>query len=522
MSPTRRALFALIVGLAWLAYGGACGGSDSPAGTTAGVNGVAATGGGATGGTNPMAAGGTTGGTLPVGGMTGDTPVAGAAPIGGSAAGAAGTAAGTTGGGGGATWPMMGYDERNWYMNPNETAITVGNAGMLVEKWRFTTVGMPPGTPIIAEGKVFVMATGGTYGINLADGTKAWERLDIGGTASMAYAAGFVFAHTMDMKLYKLNAADGMNAWGPVATNSQMGCSGMSSPVLGGGKVIVGRECGPMEITFTAAGFNGGVFAANVADGTPAWMYDTVGAGEDGAMVWSSVGIDVAGGTVYASTGNNYTVQGPNSDAIHAIDLNSGTKKWVKQIATNDTWSFAVLLGPDTDFGANPIVTDNMVAAGTKNSAFWAFDKATGNIMWNRENLSPSRSAAQGGILMNGAFDGTNYYAISNDAAGNACVLHAMAAADGAAAWPAKTYPTHTWGAPSLANGVLYVPVNDDLVLLDAANGTELKRFTTGGSIAAGSAAIAGGMVVVQSGMAYALGGPSAKPGMSIIAYGMP
>ena len=517
MSRTSWAFLSFAVGLLLAA---ACG--DDAAGPTGGTGPVigGAMAGGTTGGANPMGGGGATGGTIV-------NPMGGGGAVGGaSGAGAVGGSAGAAGTGGTpdptATWAMMGYDERNWYMNPNETTISTANAGMLVEKWRFTTAGMPPGTPIIAEGKVFVMASGGSYGIDLATGMKVWERLDIKGTASMAYADGFVFAHTMQAKLYKLNASDGKDAWGPAATNSQMGCSGMSSPILGGGKVIVGRECGPVEITFGAAGFKGGVVAFNAADGAPAWTYDTVSGNEDGAMVWSSVGIDVAGGTVYVGTGNNYTVQGANSDAIHAIDLAGGTKKWVKQIATNDTWSFAAITGPDTDFGANPIVTDTAVAAGTKNSAFWQFDKATGNVNWDRQMLSASRDAAHGGILNNGAFDGTNYYAVSNDALGNASVLHAMAAAGGADVWTAKTFPTHSWGCPSLANGVLYVPVNDDLVLFDSANGTELKRFTTGGTIAAGSAAIAGGMVVVQSGMEYALGGISVKPGTTIVAYGMP
>jgi outer membrane protein assembly factor BamB len=521
MSQTRRVSWTFVMGLAAAACGGDSGGGPSGGATAlpTGATGAAAT----TGGANPMGGGGTTGGMMvnPVGG--GGAAVGGAAgapPLGG----AAGTGTGGMGGGGdGATWPMMGYDERNWYMNPNETTISVANAGMLVEKWRFTTAGMPPGTPIIAEGKAFVMASGGSYAINLADGTKAWERLDIKGTASMAYEGGFVFAHANDAKLFKLKASDGMNAWGPVATNSVMGCTGMSSPILGGGKVMVGRECGPLEIAFGAAGQKGGVAAFNIADGAPAWTYDTVAGGEDGAMVWSSVGIDVAAGTVFAATGNNYTMGGANSDAMHAIDLNGGTKKWVKQVRPGDTWSlFGAPTGPDTDFGANPIVTDNSVSAGTKDSVFWNLDKAGGNVNWSRDMLSPSRDAAHGGILMNGAFDGTNYYAICNDALGNASLLHAMAAAGGAAAWPPKTFPTHTWGAPSVANGVLYVPVNDELVLFDAGNGTELKRFTTGGTIAAGAAAVAGGVIVVGSGMMYSLGGISVKPGTSVVAFGLP
>ncbi|HTU63524.1 MAG TPA: hypothetical protein VMF89_33910, partial [Polyangiales bacterium] len=57
----------------------------------------------------------------------------------------------------GGTWRMMGYDETNTYFNPHETILSVSNAPMLKEKWRFTVAGFPPGSPVVAEGKVFVM-----------------------------------------------------------------------------------------------------------------------------------------------------------------------------------------------------------------------------------------------------------------------------------------------------------------------------------------------------------------------------
>lgn len=43
------------------------------------------------------------------------------------------------------------------------------------------------------------------------------------------------------------------------------------------------------------------------------------------------------------------------------------------------------------------------------------------------------------------------------------------------------------------------------LVILDSATGNELERFDTGGTIAAGAAAIVDGKIVVKSGLEYAL-----------------
>jgi outer membrane protein assembly factor BamB len=422
---------------------------------------------------------------------------------------------------------MMGFDERNWYFNPGEKTLTVDNAGSVVEKWRFKTGGFPPGSAVVGDGKVFVMATVGTYAIDLATGAEAWKRMDLGGTASVAWEPGFVYVHAYQPpSLYKLDASDGTTVWGPVATNELAGCTGGSSPIFGGGKVIVGRECGPLEIGFGAAGALGGVVAVNT-DGTPAWTYVTPAEGEDGAMVWSSVGIDVAGGVVFAATGNNYTMGGENSDSIHAIDLEQGMKEWSRQVRTGDTWSlFTAPRGPDTDFGANPVVAEiggkSIVAAGDKGSAFWALDRTDGTIEWSRDQLSAARDQAHGGFLMNSSFDGSTFYGLVNDTSARAANLIALDADGGADKWPAKVYPgVFAWAAPSIANGVLVAPVDANVYLIDAATGADLKTIETAGTIAAGAVTIADGRLIISSGLMYQLDS-TAKPNDEIICYGLP
>jgi outer membrane protein assembly factor BamB len=428
---------------------------------------------------------------------------------------------------GGPVWSHMGFDERNWYFNPNETTLSVENASSLVEKWRFTVAGYPPGTPVVGGGKVFVHATGGVYALDFGTGAELWHRDDLPGTASVAWEPGFIYVHDAQAGLWKLNAADGTTVWGPVVTYTLDGCDGTSSPVLAGDKVVVGHSCGALEVSLSAGGAQGGVEAHLKADGGKAWSYTTVEGGEDGAMVWSTVGVDLATSTVYASTGNNYTTAGANSDAIHALDLETGMRKWKSQVRSGDVWSLAAFTNLDTDFGANPIVADvggqTVVAAGDKGSAFWGLDAASGTTLWSREQLSPSRDQAHGGILMNGAFDGQYYYAVSNDSAGGASVLHAMDPADGLAdIWPARTFSgKFAWGAPSLANGLLVVPIDAELHVLNAATGEELTMFDTGGTIAAGAAAIVGGQIIVQSGLSYQLDN-SVKNNNQIIAYGLP
>ena len=497
--------------------------------------------------TCPAASGGGTGAVVTAG--TGATPAAGsggAAPTAGRPGGAAGAggsmvAAGAGGGpammptaggpapSGAPRWTMMGYDQNNTYHQPNETKISVATAPMLTEKWRKTVEGFPPGSPVIADGKVFVMATGGTYAFDLATGNELWKRMDLAGTASLAYEDGFLYAHVFQpAHLFKIKASDGTNVWGPVLTNETPECDGTSSPIVGNGMVIVGHSCGMIETGTTDVSVaKGGVEAFDTATGMLKWKYFTVPmTGEDGAMVWSTVSIDLEGKVVFAATGNNYSQLGENSDSIHAIDLMTGMKKWKTQVAMDDVWSVsAAITGPDTDFGANPILATvngkKVIGNGDKGSNFYMFDRETGAILWKRTKLTSTRNAQNGGILMNGAWDGKYFYVVSNQPPG-VSILHALdPAKDGMNAWPAKMFNKTNWGAPSIANGVLFVPIDDDLYVLNAMTGEQLKMFNTGGTIAAGAAAIVDGFVVVKSGLSYAFD-PTTKLNNQIICYGLP
>jgi hypothetical protein len=485
---------------------------------------------------------GTAGTGSPVGGMTPTAGRGGSGTVAGNGAGGMGTAAvggqvmAGTGGvvgvpaGTFGKWPMMGYDPGNNYHNTTETIMSVATAPMLKEKWRTTIAGNPPGTPIIADGRVFVLATGGTYALSLADGKILWSRTELAGTSSVAYADGAIYVHIGSADLYRLNPVDGKTVWGPIKSFATTDCDGESSPIVANGMVFVGHSCGPLEISFGGGDFAhalGGVEAFNAETGARVWSYQTVGTnGENGAMVWSTVSVDVPGKTLFAGTGNNYSVQGENSDSIHAVDLMTGMRMWKTQVHNDDTWSLGMVpTGPDTDFGANPILAEidgkQVVADGTKGSSFHMLDRKTGMVIWQRDNLSTSHNQANGGILMNGAFDGTYFYAVSNQPSGMA-VLHAMDPRKmGADAWPAKTFNKLTWGALSVANGVLFVPSNDQVLVMNAMTGDMLAQFTTGGTIAGGAAAVVDGNVVVGSGLSYALD-PTTLDNNLVICYAVP
>jgi hypothetical protein len=100
-------------------------------------------------------------------------------------------------------------------------------------------------------------------------------------------------------------------------------------------------------------------------------------------------------------------------------------------------------------------------------------------------------------------------------------VLHALDAKMGMDAWPAKNFPATAWGGTSVANGVLFAAIGTQLMVFNAKTGDMLTALETGGTIAAGAAAIAEGKVVVKSGLEYILDS-DAKTNNQIIAYGLP
>ena len=341
-------------------------------------------------------------------------------------------------------------------------------------------------------------------------------------------ADGALYVHTVGADLYKLDADTGDTIWGPVRTYALPGADGTSSPVIGGGKVIVGHSAGVTNEIGTeeaAASSIGGVEAFDIESGERAWTYTTCEGSENGAMVWSTVTIDLEASVVFAATGNNYTVVGENSDALHAIDLASGERLWKTQVREGDQWSLSTGGSLDTDFGANPILATigdrKVVAAGDKGAAFWVLDRETGEIVWSKEELSSAHNPSNGGVLNNGAYDGEHFFFVSNQPPATA-ILHAVNADDGTPLWPTKSFSKIVWGMPSLANGLLVVPVNDELHIYNAATGEMLNMFDTIGTIAAGAPAIADGMIIVKSGMQYIFGGSQALLNDKVYAYGLP
>jgi polyvinyl alcohol dehydrogenase (cytochrome) len=181
---------------------------------------------------------------------------------------------------------------------------------------------------------------------------------------------------------------------------------------------------------------HGGVIALDAANGEQLWQWhateDAVvqginSAGQEqygpsGASVWTTPAIDPKRQRIYFGTGENLTHPATDtSDAIIALDMDSGEVAWRFQAMANDVWNAACLNGGancpenpggDFDFGASVIIAERpdgseLLLAGQKSGEVFALDPDTsdpdGTVLW-RQRIS--QGTTNGGIHWGMALSG--------------------------------------------------------------------------------------------------------------------
>ncbi len=148
--------------------------------------------------------------------------------------------------------------------------------------------------------------------------------------------------------------------------------------------------------------------------------------GPAGASVWTTPTIDSQRQRIYFGTGQNYSPPATDtSDAIIALDMQTGSLVWKFQAIEGDVWNAACLrggpscpenAGEDFDFGASVIIADledgrQMLLAGQKSGEIFALDPdpegAEGKLLW-RHRISQGTS--NGGIHWGMALAGNSLF----------------------------------------------------------------------------------------------------------------
>jgi polyvinyl alcohol dehydrogenase (cytochrome) len=271
--------------------------------------------------------------------------------------------------------------------------------------------------------------------------------------------------------------------------------------------------------------------------------------GYSGNAIWQPPAVDMASGTLYVGTGNNYEV--PDTvkaclaessmanqpacfaaddyfDTALALDTTTGRIKWSRRLQGIDVWTVACVKSPapmscplpsspDYDLGGSgPNLLPGLVGFGQKSGMYWALNPSNGSILWSTV-VGPGSTL--GGIEWGTATDGNRIYvAITNSLKKPYTLISGQTVTSGA--WSALDVKTgqilwqtpdpdkaQDMGSVSVANGVVYAPsMSGHVLALDASKGQVLWSYQSNGSVIDGPS-IVDGVVYWGSGYGKISGG---------------
>jgi polyvinyl alcohol dehydrogenase (cytochrome) len=420
-----------------------------------------------------------------------------------------------------ANWPMYGRDYNNTRAS-NDTTISAANLSRLGVVRRVTGRGVTS-TPTIVDGIAYFADFGGNLkAVNATSGAVVWSRAL---QSTMLSPSPFVSSDSVyiagdNSTVFSVNRANGTLRWSRRIETTQYSRIS-SSPVVVDNTLIIGT--GSYQVWYPASpAFRGRIVGMDATTGTVKWSIPVCTGGCTGVSVWSTAAVDPVLKLAYIGTGQAYTAPaGPHSDSLVAFNYETGAMLWSYQYTANDvfTSSTGTL---DHDLGAAPNLFEvngrKLVGAGDKSGRYMAFDRVTGERIWETR---VSNGSPIGGIMHSPAYANGVIYIVSNTARTgtrtqqrpNGGSAFALDAATGAVLW-SRVLPAGGFGGISVANGLMYFMTWDGLLrVLNAANGTILR------SIAAGTAT--GSYVSSVDGFPNgSASGPVVRQGSVYVGYG--
>jgi polyvinyl alcohol dehydrogenase (cytochrome) len=320
--------------------------------------------------------------------------------------------------------------------------ISSANVAQLKLKWSLAFPGANRlrSQPTFAAGALYVGSHGsGVYALDQATGCVRWRFAASGevrtGVIVESWTAGDrtakprAFFGDILGNVYAVDAITGALLWRH-RTDDHPNAVITGSPALHGGKLYV--PVSSLEVAlavdphYECCKARGWVAAYDAATGDLLWKTPTIAEtprvqrqnsvgtdmyGPSGATVWNAPTIDAARNQLYIGTGENMSSPATlTSDAIMAMDLDTGAVKWNYQATPNDVWNAACdtatpqscppEMGPDFDFGAGTLLFTaadgrQLVVGGQKSGDVHALDPVTGALVWKTK---VGRGGIQGGV----------------------------------------------------------------------------------------------------------------------------
>ncbi len=436
------------------------------------------------------------------------------------------------------------YDINNRHANP-DAAIDAQNVSQLAQAWMIPTEEHVSHAPLIEGGRVYFADWGGNvYAADAVTGAILWQTQAQPEVMSMWPWYGFAgtgalsdtmfFQASTEGMAYALDKESGEVLWQTEIAEDEHAGS-ISKLLYYDGLVFIGlssvEEALDAQIEDFTPDFQGRVLALDAATGEIQWDLQLAEAPQTGAGMWSSFALDPERDLLYFSTSNSYVTEAsPYSDAVLAVRPRTGEIVWANQVTQGDLWTMAEPVGPDYAFGAGAQLfeaevdgtTRELVGAGQKSGFFHAFDRDTGELVWQ---TFVGYGAAGGGIHTEGSVgDGVVYVWSNNNNTYGAppeerpITIKALDAATGATLWfKNQAQPAGIPAASMLANDVYFVgSIDGTLKGYSAADGSELWSTTYQDAVAT-PLNVVGNTLFFGTGIPERFGGQSGSNGM--VAY---
>jgi polyvinyl alcohol dehydrogenase (cytochrome) len=373
-------------------------------------------------------------------------------------------------------WKVWGGNLHDTHSSSSEKRLNPQNVNQLALKWVFTTGGDVSATPTVEDDAVYVPDWGGNlFRINARTGVAVWSKkvsdyTGIAGSFSRnsPTIAGnkILIGDIASGTLMAIDKETGNLIW-KTLVDPLPAARITSSPIVFKNRIYVGMSSHEPEWSLIPGyqlTFRGNISALDLETGAVIWTTYTVPEGYTGGAVWgSNFVVDEKRGTLYAGTGNNYSVPDdvpacvkaatsvrsqlacldPTDyiDSILSLNLEDGKIRWARRLQGADTFLISCVIvssgeipcpdpeGPDSDFGSGPNFFSiarhdhyrygghdervDVVGAGEKSGIYWALSANDGKILWATQ-VGPG--GLFGGIEWGTAVDERRIYVpIDND-----------------------------------------------------------------------------------------------------------
>ena len=462
--------------------------------------------------------------------------------------------------------------------------LTTADLPRLKLKWAlgFPDASVAWASPTVAGGRVFVGSQNGTvYSLDARTGCIYWTYSATGGVRtaittgddrpSNDVALPVYFGDTA-ANVYQLDGKTGRVVWTRKVDDHPLARI-TGSPTLHQGRLYVPvssyEEAQGADPRYECCTFRGSVVALDAATGRVIWKTFMIADapqrrgtssagvalwGPSGSGIWSAPTVDEGRRRLYVATGNTYSGPAqPSSDAVVALNLESGAIVWTRQVTAGDVYISGCragnpncpdTVGPDHDFGSPPILArsgnKDVIVIGQKSGVAFGMDPdKNGEVMWQ---YRAGQGGTLGGIEWGAAVEGDlAYFAVSDMTQPKPGGLHAVRLSTGERAWftppvepscaPGRGCSPAQSAAVTAIPGAVFSGSNDgSLRAYATATGALIWEFDTnqdfravngvlakGASMIGPGPVIAGGMVYVNSGYG-AFGG---RPGNVLLAFGL-